>query len=384
MYCLTCRQIPWRNEVVAKRFKDAGLDVEFFHGVHGASVGVASTLSHFDAFGHLIGPGKLSITISKILLWSICCERPEDEVLIFENDVVFAPDFKAKLAEAIRALPDDWDVVHVGHCCTADKPTRQINPLVAEIKHPFCCHAILWRKRAMRLAIDEFMRASWGSPSDIMLAELVYPKLRHYSLTPGLAFQDATTSEAASTGRWDTIQGWFDFSHLYNEQLDRVTGPATFVEVGSWLGRSTAYFAEEIKRRYKPVTLYAVDTWKGTPGEAAMSPTVTAAGGDLFDTWQKNISRAGVLDYVKPIQAASVDAACQFADGSIDFVFIDGDHSREAVAADLRAWWPKLKPGAIMAGHDIDGPGVRRSVDEFFRGTWRRWENCWISSPKRA
>jgi hypothetical protein len=35
-----------------------------------------------------------------------------------------------------------------------------------------------------------------------------------------------------------------------------------------------------------------------------------------------------------------------------DFIYVDGDHSEEAVYADLKAWWPTLRDGGIMAGHD--------------------------------
>lgn len=56
----------------------------------------------------------------------------------------------------------------------------------------------------------------------------------------------------------------------------------------------------------------------------------------------------------------------------LDLVFIDADHVYKSVAADCRAWWPKLKDGGIMCGHDIDSSkdvsgiwGVRRAVEEF-------------------
>jgi hypothetical protein len=38
--------------------------------------------------------------------------------------------------------------------------------------------------------------------------------------------------------------------------------------------------------------------------------------------------------------------------GSLDFVYIDGNHRFEQVVADLAAWAPKVRPGGIVAGHD--------------------------------
>lgn len=74
------------------------------------------------------------------------------------------------------------------------------------------------------------------------------------------------------------------------------------------------------------------------------------------------------------IVAASLDAAATFADGSLGLVYLDGCHQREAVAADARAWWPKIARGGVLAGHDYCCPGepnfpwaatVKPAVDEF-------------------
>jgi hypothetical protein len=54
-------------------------------------------------------------------------------------------------------------------------------------------------------------------------------------------------------------------------------------------------------------------------------------------------------------------------DGIVDFVYIDGDHSYEAVKEDIAGWWPKVKVGGILAGHDYDprNAGTIQAVDEF-------------------
>jgi hypothetical protein len=238
---------------------------------------------------------------------------------------------------------------------------------------------VLWRRRVLPEVIARVKKAPFNVQSDIMLASKVYPYLRHYSFTPPLVSQDTSMSEAAAAGNWKGIAGWFDFDRLYDEAIDRVKGPAVFVELGSWLGRSTAYMAEEIKRRLVPVTFYAVDTWKGTKGEAELEAVVNQAGGDLFPTWQRNMSRVGVFDYVIPLQSDSAAAASRFEDGSVDFCFVDADHSYEAVKADIAAWRPKMKRAGVMAGHDVDRPEVERAVQEAFTGRWRRWERTWIA-----
>lgn len=67
----------------------------------------------------------------------------------------------------------------------------------------------------------------------------------------------------------------------------------------------------------------------------------------------------------KLLRQTSVEAAAGFDDGFFDLVFIDGDHTYEAVQADLQAWWPKVKPQGILCGDDYGWATVRKAVDEF-------------------
>lgn len=56
------------------------------------------------------------------------------------------------------------------------------------------------------------------------------------------------------------------------------------------------------------------------------------------------------------------DAARVVDDRSLDFVFIDADHSLAAVKQDIADWLPKVKGGGLISGHDIDKFQVERAV----------------------
>ncbi len=72
-------------------------------------------------------------------------------------------------------------------------------------------------------------------------------------------------------------------------------------------------------------------------------------------------------DQRRILRMTSLQAAVHTPDGSLDFCYIDADHSYEAISADLRIWWRKLRSGGILAGHDYLNPayGVNRAVTEF-------------------
>lgn len=70
------------------------------------------------------------------------------------------------------------------------------------------------------------------------------------------------------------------------------------------------------------------------------------------------------------VESDSVAAASKFDDQSLDYVYIDADHSYEAVKADIEAWLPKIKPDGIICGHDYfehEEFGVIKAVNEIFK-----------------
>jgi hypothetical protein len=82
--------------------------------------------------------------------------------------------------------------------------------------------------------------------------------------------------------------------------------------------------------------------------------------------------------------------ASQYVPGNLDFVWIDGNHRYEWVKSDLELYWPKIKTGGVMCGHDYtnneDTCQVKRAVDEFCpTGRMRMADNvpvsdssCWV------
>ena len=74
-----------------------------------------------------------------------------------------------------------------------------------------------------------------------------------------------------------------------------------------------------------------------------------------------------VRSTINPIRLPSTEASNLYADNSLDFVFIDANHSYEFVKDDIKHWYPKVKKGGILAGHDYipAWPGVIQAVNEF-------------------
>jgi predicted O-methyltransferase YrrM len=156
---------------------------------------------------------------------------------------------------------------------------------------------------------------------------------------------------------------------------------AQFVEVGCWKGRSAAFLGVEILRSGKAVALHCVDHFRGSDdaahqGDAAL-PDLRA----VFEGNMKPCVDAGLDLRVHAL--GSAEAAAGFADGSLDFVWLDAGHDHASVAADIAAWLPKVKPGGVLGGDDWPMDGVALAVREALgAGVILRGENGWTTWMK--
>lgn len=188
------------------------------------------------------------------------------------------------------------------------------------------------------------------------------------------------TFEVRKRSEWERIPGWFNYEKLYKRLADSFEDGAKFVEVGCWLGKSLGAMASYCAG--KDVSLYAVDTFKGSPGtvdEHLHSPLVEKEGGTVRHLFEANMQTCGLNGNLHILETESTDAATAFKDGELDAVFIDASHDRASVERDIDAWLPRVRSGGVLSGHDFDRAEVReavaaklgtQSVDEF--GT------CWV------
>lgn len=173
-------------------------------------------------------------------------------------------------------------------------------------------------------------------------------------------------------------EDWFTYPELYKQAVHD-TAEGIFVEIGSWKGRSAAFLGVEIFNSGKPIKLYCVDTWKGSSEHQDMD---CIKNDSLFEEFITNTKQ--LESVITPIRMPSLEAASQFEDNSIDFVFLDASHEYEDIKADIDAWYPKVKPGGLFAGHDYPAwAGVVKAVDEFaneYNKLIHVSEYCWTTS----
>lgn len=172
-----------------------------------------------------------------------------------------------------------------------------------------------------------------------------------------------------------------DYQDLYLNMINQAPPVAHFVEVGSWKGGSAAYMCVEIANSGKNIVFDCVDTWLGNDchqlGQKYEDFDVVK--GNLFDRFKLNMIPAIGLFRIQ--RGPSVDVSQKYQDKSLDFVFLDADHSYDGVKSDIAAWLPKVKPGGYIGGHDYGNAewvGVQQAVDEIFPDTLKVPPACWL------
>jgi hypothetical protein len=150
--------------------------------------------------------------------------------------------------------------------------------------------------------------------------------------------------------------------------------------VGAEIGVAEGRFSAGLLSFCPDVRLWAIDdyrpgykTWMGTEWDAQTQQTNNRAAVEVMN------ASAGRMTL---LLQSSLRAAEDFAEGELDFVFIDADHAYEAVKADITAWRTKIRPEGWITGHDYDlrkFPGVVRAVEESFADFTLGDDRVWMA-----
>lgn len=178
-------------------------------------------------------------------------------------------------------------------------------------------------------------------------------------------------SRAQALARAEGLDGWMNAEEL-NWLWDHARLALRIVEVGCWQGLSTTMLALGT-----PGVVVAVDHFCGPddPGDTLYDEAHRLGPTALERKFRQNTDGLGNV-IMLPVE--STQAAAFFGTGTVDFVFIDGTHTYEAVRADLLAWRRVLRPGGLLAGHDGDMPGVARACAEVLGPVQRAIPGCSI------
>lgn len=178
------------------------------------------------------------------------------------------------------------------------------------------------------------------------------------------------------------IPGWFSDKDVesYRSLIRSIPNNSTILELGCWMGRSLASVSDIILE--KNITICVVDTFEGTTNEGDAHKIAQEI--DLKAEFIKNISEFGLEgSNIHVYKMTTGEAAKRFKSLKVDFdfIFIDADHSTEAVTKDINNYSKLLKDSnSILAGHDLSWETVRKAIENCVEDTntvTHNGENLW-------
>ena len=142
----------------------------------------------------------------------------------------------------------------------------------------------------------------------------------------------------------------------YNEKraniLVQIKKSSKIAEIGVWRGE----FSEKINFFCKPKELILVDPWIFDNSVRGCAPQVKGReplNQNYFnDAKTETIKKFSNSKNVSIIELFSLEASKKFPDNYFDYIYIDGEHTYEAVTKDLECWFPKLKNKGLLFGDD--------------------------------
>ncbi|MEY2924116.1 MAG: Synechococcus phage [Bacteroidota bacterium] len=143
--------------------------------------------------------------------------------------------------------------------------------------------------------------------------------------------------------------------------IKQLKGELVGCEIGVCNGFTTEYLVKNI---LNIKTLYAVDNypiyidWNGTRLTEERQE----------ESKRRCAKKLSQYSNITLVYKSSTEFAKSLDNDSLDFIFIDGDHSYKGVIEDIKNYWPKVKNNGVFAGHDINLASVRRAIKDSFSG----------------
>lgn len=149
----------------------------------------------------------------------------------------------------------------------------------------------------------------------------------------------------------DAERNWSQAESLAHLCMEH--GVKTFAEIGVFHGGTA--FALLCDQRLAFTRYYMIDPWVPYIDQQDFIGMGIKTQ-EQFDIIFEHVLMLAMFhaDRAEVMRMTSAEAAFKFADASLDCVFIDGNHKRMDVQADIDRWLPKVKIGGVLAGHDYN------------------------------
>lgn len=190
IYCINLDKDTDRWSALQKQIKSNNLQVERIPAVNGANVSeseyIRNGLLHKN---HRLLKGQLGCALSHVKLWHKIKKDNKAFTLVLEDDIIITNDFKSKLNELIKYLPNSWDVIYLGGCNIKGKKFNEklIYPTHFGKRYNLCTHAMLLNSERLDKLINVMTPIKESIDNQLRRK---FPDLKVYYANPNMILQN--------------------------------------------------------------------------------------------------------------------------------------------------------------------------------------------------
>ena len=137
------------------------------------------------------------------------------------------------------------------------------------------------------------------------------------------------------------------------------------LQKGVEIGVDTGEFSAHILNKSTIAKYYCIDTWQDDFGSPDRPEFYDKEGQNRLQKAAETLKAFTDIGRAEMWQTTSTEASQGFKRNSLDFIYIDGDHSLEGIYTDIKAWLPKVRIGGIISGHDYKD-GKNSGIKDYF------------------
>lgn len=225
VYCLSLPQSVERRAMFDKRAAAAGLQFEYYPGIHGSVLASVYKVFAGATQTKITNPNYMGCSLGHLSIYKDALSRGRKRILVLEDDVLFHRDLDKKFNQIYPEIPNDWHVLYLAWVPLSDDLTMWdynvinpyiISPHVAKAKNMWTCLAYGMTETSMKQALDSF---NFTKIIDQFFVEDVQPNYPCYGIRPQLFAGYDNFSN--NTGTYDLF-----FQKSYDA---RMAGPLDYV-----------------------------------------------------------------------------------------------------------------------------------------------------------
>jgi hypothetical protein len=189
-FVVTLQEVPEREHFIRDHFKQVGVEAESFNGLHAVTAGLQTVFPYerdSPGSGWNIGKKPVACWVSFWALWSAMQFMSDTHFLQLEYDSKFPDDWRKRTEQALLDVPNDFDMLYLGSCCTKDMPREHVKGDVHAMQYVQCGHGTVIAKKALPTILKHCRKIY--APLDIHLMLHVLPHLKVYVVLPRIIDQ---------------------------------------------------------------------------------------------------------------------------------------------------------------------------------------------------